>query len=344
MKNIGSMRFDEVLAELQSHKGDLPNALRYDDRVSGLFNRSLEYYSKDIVRQRTPEVNCEALVPHEYVDLFGRQRIMTTYVEGTGQSTYGLNADDVTYVDVGITEEGLKITEIRIGYKWKEDELEADMVSMQSSVNPGLSIVREAMLNADKVLREEFHKSCIYGIPRRTITGLFSNPFVTTSDFTSFDPLDPATTREELYDWIISLHSAVEEQTNRFTSVLNTMLISQKLRDKLMSIPGTSNTDATAYDLLKRTLNERGVSNFVVRNEVTKRWLEQYGFFPVGTNKELMVIYNNDPQTLKRYVSPIKLSRLHFDEKGTASQYYRQRVSSVKFDNPLEAMYITYPA
>ena len=219
------------------------------------------------------------------------------------------------------------------------------MVSMRSSINPGFSIIKEAMLNADKVLREEYHKSCIYGIPRRGITGLLNNPFVATSDFTVFNPLALATTREQIYDWIISLHSTIEEQTNRFTSVLNTMLISQKLRDKLMSLPGpASGTDMTAYDLLKRTLNERGVSNFVVRNEVTKRWLEQYGFFPIGTNKEMIVLYNNNTETLKRFVSPIKQSRLYFDEKGTASQYFRQRVSTVKFDNPLEALYVTYPA
>lgn len=339
------MRYDEVLSELTSYSGDFSRALRFDDKVSGLFNRTLELYSKDIIRQRTPDVNCESLVPHEFVDLFGIQRVMTSYVEGTGATTYGIDADDVSFVDVGITEEGLKITEIRIGYKWREAELEADMVSMRSSINPGLSIVREAMMNADKVLREEYHKSCMYGITRRGITGLFNNPFVSISDFTSFNPLASGTTREQIYDWIISLHSAVEEQTNRFTSVLNTMLISQKLRDKLMSLPGpASGTDMTAYDLLKRTLNERGVTNFIVRNEVTKRWLEQYGFFPIGTNKEMMVLYNNNSDTLKRYVSPIKQSRLHYDEKGTASQYFRQRVSAVKFDNPLEALYVTYPA
>jgi len=343
-KAISAMRLDECLAEIRNYKGDILQGLRYDDRVTGLFSRTLEWYSKEIVRQRTPDTNCEALVPHEFVDLFGIQKIMTTYVEGNGQPNYGTDADDVTFVDVGITEEGLPVTEIRIGYKWREAELEADLVSQRSQINPGLSIIREAMINADKALREEYHKACIYGVPRRNITGLFNNPFVVTEDVNSIYPLDPATTREALYDWIISLHSMVEEQTNRFTSVLNTMLISQKLRDRLMALPGpNSGTDATAYDLLKRTLNERGVTNFIVRNEVTQRWLEKYGFQPVGTDKELMVLYNNSPDCCKRYASPIRQSRLYFDEKGNASQYFRQRVSSVKFDNPLEALYVTYP-
>ena len=200
------------------------------------------------------------------------------------------------------------------------------------------------MANADRALREEYHEACIYGVHRRGITGLFNNPNVVTDDVSSIYPLDPDTTREQLYDWIISLHSAVEEQTNRFTSVLNTMLISQKLRDKLMSLPGpVSGTDNTAYDLLKRTLNERGVTSFIVRNEVTQRWLERYGFYAPNTNKELIVLYNNNADCCKRYVSPIRQSRLYFDEKGTASQYFRQRVSSVKFDNPLEALYVSYP-
>lgn len=343
-KPVSTLRLDECLTELKQYQGDFYSALRYDDKVTGLFSRTLEWYSKEIVRQRTPDTNCEALVPHEFVDLFGYQKLMTTYVEGVGQPNYGTDADDVTFVDVGITEEGLPITEIRIGYKWREAELEADLVSMRSQINPGLSIIREAMINADKALREEYHKACIYGVHRRNIKGLFNNPNVVTSDFTTFYPLDVDTTREQLYDWIIGLHGAVEEQTNRFTSVLNTMLISQKLRDRLMALPGpASGTDNTAYDLLKRTLNERGVTNFIVRNEVTQRWLEKYGFYPTGANKELIVLYNNSPDTLKRYVSPIRQSRLYFDEKGTASQYFRQIVSSVKFDNPLEALYVSYP-
>jgi hypothetical protein len=342
-KLINSMRLDECLAELKQYQGDLTNGLRFDDRVTGLFSRTLEWYSKEIVRQRTPDTNCEALIPHQYVDLYGVQKIMTTYVEGLGQANYGTDADDVTFVDVGISEEGLPITEIRIGYKWREAELEADMVSMRSQINSGLSIVREAMANADKVLREEFHKSAIYGVARRNITGLFNNPFVVPESITTFYPYDVDTTREQLYDWIISLHGRVEEQTNRYTSVLNTMLISQGLRDQLMKLPSVSASDATAYDLLKRTLGERGVTNFVVRNEVSRTWLEKYGFFASGTNRELMVIYNNNSDCLKRYVSPIRQSRLYFDEKGTASQNFRQRVSSVKFDNPLEALYVSYP-
>jgi hypothetical protein len=339
---MSKLNLDQALQQLKQFND--VSSLRYDDRATGIFTRTLDLFSKDIVRQRTPELGCEFLIPHDYTDLWGRQRILTTVVEARGASTYGLDADDVTFVDVGFTEDGLKITEIRVGYRWTETQLETDLASMKSSINPGLSIVREAMSNADRVLQEEFHKAAMYGISRRGITGLLNNASVATSDFTSFYPLDPDTTRKEIYDWVINIHSAVEEQTERFTTTLNTCLISQKLRDKLMSIPAdTSGTDNTAYDLIKRTLGERGITNFIVRNEVSKRWLERYGFYSSGTNKEIMMFYNNNPETLKRFASNIKTSRLHFDEKGTASQYFRQRFSSVKFDQPLEAIYVTYP-
>jgi len=109
-----------------------------------------------------------------------------------------------------------------------------------------------------------------------------------------------------------------------------------------MMIRPSSSSDRTAWELIKVAMTERGIRNFYVRQEVSKTWLEKYGFFATGTNKDMLIFLSTSEDVVCRWGSTIKLSPLTFIN-GQYEQYYRQRFSSVRFDQPLEALYVTYP-
>lgn len=314
---------------------------RQDDRATGIFNQSLRKYAQKIVEQRSPKADIQSLIPHKWDLQFGENEIISTVAEAYGSAAFGNMSDDVPYVEVNIDEETDDIATLRTGFRYTEEELESAIVSMANRRNPSFNLIRRKMEAADKALREYQHLVGIYGKANLSLYGLFNNPYVVTYDETTVDPLNTATTTEDLYEWFIRLHSIVLNQTNLLGQV-DTIMMSQALLDKLMMIRPSSSSDRTAWELIKVAMTERGIRNFYVRQEVSKTWLEQYGFFAPNTNKDMLIFLSTSEDVVCRWGSTIKLSPLTF-VNGQYEQYYRQRFSSVRFDQPLEALYVTYP-
>jgi hypothetical protein len=312
-----------------------------DDLASGLFQRSLEQFLPYVIGQEYAPTNIEQYCPHIFDLQWGAEKMTYVVESAYGKADFGLLTDDIPFADVGRAEEGIDVTTIRFGYRYTQEELESAMFSLKARLTTvGDSLIVSKQRAALQSLMELYHLTGCYGNTTKNLFGLFNNPYVDVYNETTITPLGTVTLAE-IREWFLKLAKIVVQAT-RITDKPDSIKMSLDLATKLSSIRSASASDRTALDLIKEDLAPYGIVNFEIINEVSKAYLEERGFYSVGTNKELMLIYKNSQDVLERHVSPVMAMPLE-RELNEYQGFFRQRISSVLVKRPYKMLYVTYP-
>jgi hypothetical protein len=322
--------------------GYITTALRHDATAVGIFGRTLELFLQEEIRRRKPQEDSSAYIFTDFRNqLWGIREINTPYIEQAGNVTYGEGTTDINYASVTMRYEGVKLTMMRIGLYWTQRDLDIDMQQMQSSLSSGLSIVEENIRNAYEIFNEIFHRDAFYGIPSQGIEGLLSDSRTPDEAYTTFFPY--AEDRAGLYNWIKNLPLIVSENSSRFLKRPNTLLMSENLMFKLMDIDATTDASLTAFDMLKRNMGDLGITTMKALPQLNKEYLEKYGIFSAGDNKEMIKLYNNDSSCLRRYASDVRVFNPMLNEQEEYKGHLKQIISSTDNFYPLETLNVIYP-
>lgn len=314
---------------------------RRDDLATGLFQRTLEQFLPFVIGQEYAPTNIESYCPHVFDLQWGAEKLTYVVESAYGQADSGLLTSEIRFAEVSRAEEGIDTDTIRFGFRYTQEEVESAIFSLKSRMTTvGDSLIVSKQRAALQSLMETYHITGCYGDPSRNIYGLFNNPYVDVYNETTLTPLGTITL-DQIREWFLKLAKIVVQAT-RITDKPDSIKMSLDLATKLSSLRSTNASDRTALDLIKEDLAPYGIVNFEIINEVSKSYLEERGFYPVGTNKELMLIYKNSSDVLERHVSavmPMPLERKLNEYQG----FFRQRISSVLVKRPYKMLYVTYP-
>lgn len=265
----------------------------------------------------------------------GAQTLTREVMESFGEAViYSNSTSDLPTVTTTIDERGYRALTWVAGVKWSYDELEkasfsgADVVSRRTSFIP-------------RVFDEALQKFILVGSAKHGITGFFNNPQVPSVDST-FDP--NTATAAEFMEFVYQILSAVPDRTNLVggTAVI---LMPERMRQRMAQLF----LDGTSVSVLEKVLEVYGartggtLRQIVAINEMKASVLEDYGLYPAGTNKDLIMLAPVDINACSRKFNARRPLPLEGPVDTVYKQYYLQSSSEPMFDFPLEFQYITTP-
>lgn len=301
-------------------------------------NRMLDYHDPQAIKRKYPGLPFDdgTTVPVLENLPIGHPEITQEILDGVGETVEFTNdLLDVPFVEVSVDEDRYLVSNRVIGVKFSIMDLKRQQIAA-SNGQIYTDIVKERNDKAMRVMAEYGNKSCAYGAPERGVSGVLNNPNVTKVNST-FDPYDPATTDDDIVDWVTEQITALESGKN-MTSNPNVIVVSKKLHKRICSIKPLANWSVKQSIL---TTNE-GIALIRPINEVRFDQLEEFGIEPSGTNKSLMWIYTLNNEDLKRMTSTVDRYPVEY-HYGSYISLWVKSFAAPQIMNPNSMLYVSYP-
>lgn len=268
----------------------------------------------------------------------GLQELVSAQLSETGRAVnYIGQATTIPLANAGLAFGSVKTALGIIGSEVNYFQLEREKVA-QAYPSAGLNyfnLVKTLRDSMERSLREWMHLKAVFGDKNLAMGGLLTNSSVPiVAETVRVSGLTP----EALYEWVLTKINQFKEQnlltTNEQVSILCSSQVSLAMDRRF-----TDGGGGTAGDLLKAKVKE--VTEI---NELSTPYLEQFGVTNVGSNLEMLTIYQNDESVLERFYHPIITTEPKLlDDCVTYRMVAFCATSEVRFNKPKKAMYITYP-
>lgn len=276
---------------------------------------------------------------------FGVNNIVSTRIDSVGKAVnFGGKATDIPLANFGIASDSWNTKACVLGAEWSWTELEQQKAAENSGTLGAVNVVQEYALALEKGVREWVHERSLFGDPNDTsFTGLFNNSDVETVVIT--DNLYALSPRD-LHLYIKNLIKDFKKAA-KLTATASDMLTSPDLFDALTDPIAQSaggGGEATPFELLtdpKKGSNLRRINEV---NELTYASLVEYGRIASGANQDMLMLYDNSPETLYKHFSGVYKTPTNLKDDGIT---YRTtgfaKVSEVVVKTPFRVRYYLYP-
>ena len=267
----------------------------------------------------------------------GVDQIVTSRLDYVGSAVnYGGKATTIPLANYGIGSSSIKTAIGILAADWSMFELEKEKVATENSGLLQLKgIVKNYRAAIERGLREWMHLKAVFGDVELAMSGLLNNrdvPII--SEAAALNSLSASI----LYDWCLTRLNAFKEQNMLTTNDQVSVLCSSRL-SLAISRRFTDTGDGSPINLI-RTL----IGSLTELNELSAPLLERFGITTVGTNLDMVVFYNNDPDVLDRRFSPIVVTAPNLlDDQVSFRCVGYCATSEVRVKQPLRMQYITYP-
>lgn len=255
----------------------------------------------------------------------------------TGMSArYAGESTDIPTVDVTLDRNGYTVATWVIGARWNQFDLNTEMVARSAGILTRSGLVERKMSAMEKVISEGINKAVIFGD-----TGF--NGFINNSNVTvQMEATSPYTlSGMALYDYFRALINEFRRTARVPTSSL-TLAVPPDMFFRLGQIV-TPENGSTVYKMLTDPSLGQDVGEIVEVDELDSLELEANGVQPAATNRDRIVLYNKDPQTLTRETYALRTTApqslpdgLHFMCSGY------QGSSEVMVKEPLRIRYYSF--
>lgn len=166
------------------------------------------------------------------------------------------------------------------------------------------NLVEQRSVNAvRRSIEETLHFFAAYGSQDVGVTGLYNNANVTAT-VSTFNP--NTGTFPEMLDFMLGIILSTVEGT-RQTRVPNTVHVSPNLFNRLAQVNDPQDLKTSVLVALRARLDAAGYPNIQIlrREESASSMLESYGVMSSGTNRDRVLVYYRDPDTLGRQVESV---------------------------------------
>lgn len=299
----------------------------------------LEKYEPEIIDTIYPEYwGDEGSYCPTYGDLdVGLRKIVYARMDTIGRAVNtGSRPQTIPLVNFGITMEESNVVIGILAAEWSYFDLEAEKVAKKfPQLFQGRDLIRNYRKALEKGLREWMNIRAIFGDASIGFQGMFTNSRVTVINETQNLNTMSAT---DLYNWFLTRLNAFRK-ANYLTAKTTAIMMSTDMKLALSRRFADASGDGNPMKLLQPL-----VGNLIEVNELSAPFLETYGALPPGTNKDMMIFYQNDPEVLDRHYSPIEIT-----EPGLLDDQLTTRIvgfcatSETRVKQPLRMQYITYP-
>lgn len=224
----------------------------------------------------------------------GSKKLVIETIEEVGEAAiYDGLANDIPLADVTAGEETYKASVIISGFK-------AGVLELDYARRLGVDIGDERMMAMSRAINEKIHKIALRGTTKHGMTGFFNNPNVNRVDITT-NFYDPATTADNLIDFVNSLTNSIRKYT-KMVEAADMILCSVDFANRL-----NKRVPDSGVAVIDNILNRRGqtLKDIVPVNELDASVLEEFGVHPAGTNKERIIVYPMSSEILERKFSPM---------------------------------------
>lgn len=271
----------------------------------------------------------------------GEKSIPVAQIEYKGKAKLFNNSrvTDIPLVSSVITEDGFKTWKIVIGADWAQDEIDAFLEATRSNANlfPHEDPLQTNLNAVNQIIAETADQLIMYG--GNGFDGFIENSRAVDDNDAVTDLY--ALTADELFNYLRGKINLFKREA-RLSSDQVTMLLPSNIYDLLTQkrALGTS----VYYDLTSR---EQGsiIANVVEMKELDHTYLESNGVYAPGTDTDRIILYHNNPETLRRRFYPIKTTPVQTHPNGMVymmSAYYGS--SEVMLRQPLRMRYINVNA
>jgi hypothetical protein len=268
----------------------------------------------------------------------GLRSIMHARMDHVGRAVnYGGKATSIPLVNFGITMEESKTIVGVLGAEWTYFDLEAERTAKKfPQLLQQRNLVQEYRNALERGLREWMHIKSWAGDAQAGIAGFFSNPDVTVINETqNLYTMTPG----QLHNWWIDLLTSYR-MSNRLTAEASSVLISEPLRAAMTRRFGDGSSDGTPLKMVRDEL----LTNVNVVNELSSAYLEEFGVVAPGTNKDLIILYENQPSVLDRRYYPIEVTAPGLlDDQLTYRVVGFCATSEARIKQPMRVKYILHP-
>lgn len=267
----------------------------------------------------------------------GVEKIVSSRMDYVGSAVnYGGKATTIPLANFGIGSHSAKTAIGILAADWSIFELAKEKVA---SENPRLlqtsGLIQNYRNAIERGLREWMHLKAVFGDTALNMSGLLSNrdvPII--AEVQSLNTLAPAA----LYDWFLTRLSAFKEQNMLTTNEQISVLVSSRLA-LAMSRRFTDTGDGSPMGLLRALTGK-----ITELNELAAPLLERFGVTVAGSNTDMIIFYNNQPDVLDRRYFPIEITKPNLlDDQVSFRCVGYCATSEVRIKQPLRFQYITYP-
>lgn len=299
----------------------------------------LERYEPTIIETVYPEYWGEAgeNMP-TFGDLdIGLRKIVYARMDTIGRAVnYGGRAQSIPLANFGITLEESNVLVGILAAEWGYFDLEAEKVAKQfPQLFQGRDLVKNYRKALEKGLREWMNIRTIFGDASLGFQGMFTNSRVTVINESQNLNTMSAT---DLYNWFLTRLNAYRK-SNYLTTKATAVMMSTDLMLALSRRFGDASADGNPAKLLQPL-----VGKIIEVNELSSPFLETYGVLPAGTNKDMMIFYQNDPDVIDRHYCPIEVTNPGLlDDQLTYRIVGFCATSETRVKQPLRVQYLTYP-
>lgn len=317
--------------------------LRTDADNNAIFSqRVLETVESQVVTQDTPDnwafrrIFTRADLPFGYK----KDTVLYSQVAGKPKFTTG-TVEDVNFVSYSLDEESQNVGIYELAYRYLDQELEAIAAAQQSALfATSFDVAREKLEGTLELMDGFDHLTACFGDVPQRLNGFLNHPDVPELDEVgNFDPYTQ-TEAKPLYDWMIGVvRQTVRDATNQIAKP-NYIGVAENLMVKLDTTfyDGTSDT---VMDKLEQSMARMGIEVIEPLNELRFNELEQYGAETAGSDRDRILIGENNSKTVDRRISVTKFSRWVMDINGMTRKVKRA-CRSVRFKKPKKFAYIRH--
>lgn len=299
-------------------------------------SRQLEQKLPGVIRRKYPPLWAAAgqyLPATGDLQLGAKNLTIETIAEVGEASIYDGLANDIPIADVTAGEDKFKAVVVIAGFKY--GVLELDLAR-----RTGVDIQGERMMSMKRAMDEKIHKLSLFGSTKHGMKGFFNNPDVPTVDI-STNFYDTAITADDLFDFVNSLTNTVRK-FSKMTEVVDMMLCSIDFANRL-----NKRVQNTGVPVIDNLLNSRGqtLKDIIPVNELDADVLENFGVHSTNTNKERIVVYSMNADTVERKFAPMDTlpPQLHIMDYltvgycGTSEAIWRHPGAALYIDIPKAA-------
>jgi hypothetical protein len=205
--------------------------------------------------------------------------------------------------------------------------------------NPGLlqtrGLIKEYRAAIERGLREWMHLKAVFGDVSLDMSGLLSSKEVPIiAEAQALNALPAAA----LYDWFLTRLATFKEQNMLTTNGQISVLLNTRLALAL-SRRFTDTGDGSPMRLLSGL-----IANMTEVNELSGPLLERFGVTAPAANLDMIVFYNNQSNVLDRRFFPIEITPPNLlDDQVSFRCVGYCATSEVRFKQPMQVQYVTYP-
>lgn len=262
----------------------------------------------------------------------------------TGKAVnYGGKATTIPLVNYGLTAGESKVLIGTAAADWSWVELMAEAAARNNPFAENANVVESYLTALDRAMREWQHIRTVFGDPALGFSGMFNNPSV---EIVSLGIDLYALTSQQFYDFWIDEISKFRRKS--FLSSTSTSLIApESLGLKGRRRFGDNTSDGNTWKLLLEgngTDDYSSLRNINIVNELQSDILEEYGILPVGTNRDMFILYEQDASTISRRFTPITKTEPRILDDGVTYRVIGfTATSEMMVKQPFRMRYYTFP-